>query len=197
MARVTTMTSSQRWAVFLDRDGVLTEAHMRSGVAGSARSISELTILPGAGESTRVLRELGAMVFVVTNQPDVARGLLDEADLLEMNAILVAELDIDGVRVCTHTGSDGCECRKPKPGMMTSLGDEFDIDLSRSVVVGDRWVDVQAGRSAGAHTILVQHPHSWAPTSAGAPPADLAPDVVVRDISHAAAVISSMQSSTW
>jgi len=190
------VTGATNWAVFLDRDGVLTEPVMRVGVAGSARSVSELVLLPGARDATHSLRALGAMVFVVTNQPDVARGQLDELELQAMNAVLLENLDIDEIRVCPHAEIDGCKCRKPRPGMLTSLAVEFDIDLTQSVIVGDRWVDIQAGRDAGTRTILVDYPHSWDKTSAGEPPSDLSADDVVADINAAASVIAFMRLRT-
>jgi D-glycero-D-manno-heptose 1,7-bisphosphate phosphatase len=139
---------------------------------------------------------MGAMVFVVTNQPDVARGHLGDVELQMMNAVLFDEFEIDGIRVCPHAEVDGCECRKPQPGMLKSLADEFGIDLALSVMVGDRWVDIQAGHLAGTRTILVKHPHSWNATSAGSPPVDLLPDAVVADIASAVSAIVAMRSSS-
>jgi D-glycero-D-manno-heptose 1,7-bisphosphate phosphatase len=139
---------------------------------------------------------MGAMVFVVTNQPDVARGRLGDVELQMMNAVLFDELEIDGIRVCPHAEVDGCECRKPQPGMLKSLADEFGVDLALSVMVGDRWVDIQAGHLAGTRTILVEYPHSWKATSAGSPPVDLLPDAVVSDIAAAVSAIAAMRSSS-
>jgi D-glycero-D-manno-heptose 1,7-bisphosphate phosphatase len=185
------MNRVDRWAVFLDREGVITDPFIQAGVARSPLSASELVLLPGAVEATRSLRAMGALVFIVTNQPDVARGRLEVVELQAMNAVLLDALAIDAIRVCPHDVIDVCDCRKPRPGMLTSLADEFDIDLARSVMVGDRWVDIQAGRLAGAQTILVEYPHSWKPTAAGSPPVDLRPDAIVPDVSAAVSVVAS------
>jgi D-glycero-D-manno-heptose 1,7-bisphosphate phosphatase len=181
-----------RWAVFLDRDGVLTEATVADGAAGSPLLASELRVMAGAQEAVAALADLGARVFVVTNQPDVARGTLALRELATMNHFVRDRLRVHDIRACPHDGTDGCACRKPKPGMLDDLAREWHVDLAASWTVGDRWVDIAAGRAAGTRTILVERPYSWAPTAAGSPPAALAADYVVADVTEAAALIARM-----
>ena len=181
-----------RWAVFFDRDGVLTDAPVVEGQALSPSTTHDLVILPGAREAVALVHSLGALALVVTNQPDVARGSLDPEELDRMHDRLTRELSLDAVRVCPHDGVD--RCRKPAPGMLLDLATEHGVDLRSSYMIGDRWVDIAAGRAVHATTILVEHPYSWQTTSAGAPAVDLAPDHRVRDVFAAAQIIDNLES---
>ena len=171
------------WAVFLDRDGVLTGA--ASGDPVPLRA-DDLRVLPEAAKAVALLHGLGGLVFVVTNQPDVARGGLAPAELELMHERLVGELGVDGVRTCPHDNESGCACRKPAPGLLLELAIEHGVTLEESWMVGDRWVDIAAGRAAGVRTILVERQGSWAATSTGLPPPGLHPDAVVTDVLAAA-----------
>jgi D-glycero-D-manno-heptose 1,7-bisphosphate phosphatase len=177
------------WGVFFDRDGVLTRAPVVDGVAGSPTVADEMDILPGAHEAVAFLRRAGAMLFVVTNQPDVGRGLLDRSELDAMHDHLRHTLGIDDIADCPHDGAARCACRKPNPGMIVDLATRWDIDLAASWTIGDRWVDIAAGRAAGTRTALVARDYSNAATSAGEPPADLRADLTVADVHEAAMAI--------
>ena len=146
-----------RAAVFLDRDGVLNEAVVVDGRPHPPASLDELRTLPGVAEACRRLSGAGFTLIVVTNQPDIARGTVDEALVRAMNDRLQAELGLDTVMVCPHDDGDGCACRKPRPGMLLEAGRRWDVDLRRSVMVGDRWRDVEAGQAAGTRTVFVDH----------------------------------------
>jgi D-glycero-D-manno-heptose 1,7-bisphosphate phosphatase len=142
-------------AVFLDRDGVLTEAKTLDGVPQSPRLASELAILPEAGPACRALAEAGLKLVCVTNQPEIARKNLDPAEVEAMNEILQRELGLDEVVVCPHDDADGCDCRKPLPGMIVDAAERLGVDLAASFTVGDRWRDVDAGRAAGTVTVFI------------------------------------------
>jgi D-glycero-D-manno-heptose 1,7-bisphosphate phosphatase len=149
------MGSALNAAVFLDRDGVLTEAKVLDGVPQSPRLASELAILPEAGPACRALAEAGLRLVCVTNQPEIARKNLDPAELAVMNEILQRELGLDEVVVCPHDDPDGCDCRKPLPGMILDSAARLQIDLAASFTVGDRWRDVDAGKAAGTRTVFI------------------------------------------
>jgi D-glycero-D-manno-heptose 1,7-bisphosphate phosphatase len=166
-----------RRAVFLDRDGVLNRAP-------TPRTLLELQVLPGVPEALRLLGEAGFLRIVVTNQPDVARGLQSRAGVEEIHRALASQLPLDDVLTCFHDDSDGCECRKPKPGLLTRAAASHDIDLARSFLVGDRGVDIAAGRAAGCTTFLVPSP------SPGK--GDGGPDHRVRDLLEAAQRIRAL-----
>jgi D-sedoheptulose 7-phosphate isomerase len=144
-------------AVFLDRDGVLNHVVPRDGLAGSPRELAELTLVPGAGEAVGRLRAAGFLTLVVTNQPDLARGLLlpDVHDAI-MERVRGA-VGPDDMAACPHDDADRCACRKPLPGMLTGLAARWGVSLEQSYVVGDGWKDMEAARAAGCRTILVRN----------------------------------------
>jgi D-glycero-D-manno-heptose 1,7-bisphosphate phosphatase len=143
-------------AVFIDRDGVINRAVVRDGRPYAPETLGEFELLPGVPEAMAVLRAAGFRLIVVTNQPDVGAGRQSQEVVESMHAQLRKTLPIDDVRVCYHTDADGCDCRKPKPGMLLAAARDWDIDLRASTMVGDRWRDVGAGRAAGCKTILVE-----------------------------------------
>lgn len=146
---------SGRLAIFLDRDGVLNDVVWRDGKPASPRTVDELRIADGAAEAVRAMRAAGYLTFVVTNQPDVRRGKMTAQALDAIHAALIRTVPVDEVRACLHDNIDACDCRKPKAGMLLDLAARWNIDLSASWMVGDMDRDVQCGRAAGAHTVLL------------------------------------------
>lgn len=140
-------------AVFLDRDGVLNSAYVRGGKPYPPASVDELEIPGDVLPALERLRAAGYRLVVVTNQPDVARGTQRREVVEAINTRLAAALPLDEVRVCCHDDGDDCGCRKPRPGLLLR---EPAHDLARSVVVGDRWRDIEAGRRARVRaTVLI------------------------------------------
>lgn len=144
-----------RRAVFLDRDGVITRSNTRDGRPYAPTSLDDFEILPDAPEALRKLREAGYLNLVVTNQPDITTGKQSPDVLAAMHDRLLAELAIDAIRVCVHVDVDGCDCRKPKPGMLVDLAGEWKVDLAGSWMVGDRWRDIEAGQAAGCRCCFI------------------------------------------
>ena len=145
--------------VFLDRDGVINRAYVRDGVSRPPASAGALEILPGVPEALGRLRRAGFRLVVVTNQPDVARGTQTREAVEAIHTRLMAALPLDEIRVCYHDDADECPCRKPKIGLLIQGPP---ADLAASIMVGDRWRDVEAGRRAGCATVFVE---SGAPES--------------------------------
>ena len=141
-----------RRAVFLDRDGVINRSLIRDGKPYAPTEASEFVLLPGVAEALDQLRRGGFLNIVVTNQPDLSTGRQRREDLDALHARLMAELAIDAVKTCGHVDADGCDCRKPKPGLLLEAAREFGIDPGASFMVGDRWRDVAAGQRAGCKT---------------------------------------------
>ena len=142
-------------AIFLDRDGVLNRTMFRDRKPIPPQSLDELQILPGVPEALNNLKAAGYGLVVVTNQPDVARGITTMAMVGQLHRFLASQLPIDEFRVCAHDDGDRCTCRKPKPGLLLAAPL---YDVANSVMVGDRWRDVDAGRAAGCKaTILVDY----------------------------------------
>lgn len=149
-----------RAAVYLDRDGVINRAFLREGTPHPPDTLEDLEILPGVPEALRALKDHGYLTVVVTNQPDVARGTATRALVDAIHHRLRSELPLDAILACFHDSVDACDCRKPKPGMLLQAAHDFDIDLSSSFMVGDRWSDMQAGQRAGCRTVFVDYNYS-------------------------------------
>lgn len=143
-------------AIFLDRDGVIVENR-----SDYVKSINEVQFLSGVLEAMAQAARLDCLFVVVTNQSVVGRGLLTGPDLAAINAhihqlIVAAGGRVDGWYVCPHLPEAGCDCRKPKPGLLLSAAADLHLDLRASVMIGDAVSDVQAGQAAGARAILVR-----------------------------------------
>jgi histidinol-phosphate phosphatase family domain/HAD-superfamily hydrolase, subfamily IIIA len=143
-------------AVFLDRDGVINRAFVRDGKPYPPASVDALEVLAGVPDALRKLREAGFLSIVITNQPDVARGVQTRDVVEAMNARLTSELPIDEVLACYHDG-DTCDCRKPKPGALLDAAQRHGVELTRSFMVGDRWRDIEAGQRAGCRCLFVDN----------------------------------------
>ena len=144
-------------ALLLDRDGVINRAIIREGRPYPPASVAEFEILPGVIEALTRSRALGFFNIVITNQPDVARGLQRRETVEAFNTVLVQTLPIDDIFVCYHDDADGCDCRKPLPGLVFQAAEKYELDLARSYVIGDRWRDIETGFAAGCRTILVDY----------------------------------------
>lgn len=142
-------------AVFLDRDGVLTRALVRDGKAYAPVTPDEMEIDADAPAALARLKAAGFLLVVVTNQPDVGRGVTRREDVETMHATLRAALPLDAIYVCYHDNRDNCDCRKPRPGMLLDAARDHDIDTAASFMVGDRWRDVDAGAAAGCQTVWI------------------------------------------
>ncbi|NLJ80037.1 MAG: HAD family hydrolase [Firmicutes bacterium] len=143
-------------AVFLDRDGVIN----KSVDSRPPNNAAELELLPGVPEAIRRLHQEGFLVFVVTNQGGVALGYMSKEDLAQIHQKMLAQIEAKGgkiteVRACTHRPGSDCSCRKPNPGMLLSLAAKYNLNLKKSYLVGDREVDLQAGKAAGTTTIFI------------------------------------------
>jgi D-glycero-D-manno-heptose 1,7-bisphosphate phosphatase len=146
-----------RPAVFLDRDGVLIDTHLVDGVTRPPADVAAMRVLPGVDAALERLRAAGFALIVVTNQPDVRRGLQRRERVLAINDALQARFAFDAVQVCFHDTLDDCDCRKPKPGLLLDAARALDLDLRVSYMVGDRPTDIEAGRRAGCRTVCVTH----------------------------------------
>lgn len=152
-------------AIFLDRDGTINK------YKGFLRSVDELELIDGVPESVKRINDLGYLAIVVTNQPVIARGEISFEELEEIHNKMETLLGkegayIDAIYYCPHhphKGYEGerpelkvdCECRKPKPGMLLEAARNFNIDLSKSWMVGDGENDIRAGQNAGCKTALI------------------------------------------
>jgi D-glycero-D-manno-heptose 1,7-bisphosphate phosphatase len=144
-----------RSAVFLDRDGVINRAFVHHGRPYPPASLRDLEVLPQVAGALSALKARGYPLIVVTNQPDVARGRISRESVESIHERLMRDLDLDAILTCFHDNADACDCRKPKPGLLFQAAHDFDIDLSSSFMVGDRWRDMEAGKRAGCRTLYI------------------------------------------
>jgi D-glycero-D-manno-heptose 1,7-bisphosphate phosphatase len=145
-----------RQAVFLDRDGVIIENR-----PDHVKNWAEVDFLEGAMSALRRLSQTPLAIVVVSNQGAVGRGLLDETTMWELQQRIVAEVAQHGGRIdasylCPHHPDDGCDCRKPSPGMLQQAAREHQLDLRHSWLVGDAVTDLQAAQAAGVRGIMVR-----------------------------------------
>jgi D-glycero-D-manno-heptose 1,7-bisphosphate phosphatase len=154
---VTEAFLARKPTIILDRDGVLNHKPPR---AEYVRNWNEFKWISGAMTALRALKAARYRVIIVSNQAGVARGAMTEADLLEIHRNMAREVALEGGRIdaiyyCPHNWDDGCECRKPKPGMLLQAQHDFNLDLSRTPFVGDDERDAQAAEAAGCPSVLV------------------------------------------
>jgi len=142
-------------AIFLDRDGVINKVILRDGKPNSPRTLEEFVFNDGIKEVVYIMKELGYKVFIVSNQPDFARGEISQDTLERMSKKMRFELPLDDIFICLHDDHHDCLCRKPKPGMLMRAAEKWGIDLSSSFMIGDTWKDTEAGKAAGCRTILL------------------------------------------
>ena len=146
----------KRRAFFLDRDGVVIEQiHYLADPA-------QVALIPGVAAAIRAIREHGDLAVVITNQSGVGRGYFTMAAVDAVHRRMVELLraegaELDDIRICPHAPEENCSCRKPLPGLFLAAAQALDIDLGRSVMVGDRRSDLDSGVNAGcAASILVR-----------------------------------------
>jgi len=161
-------------AVFLDRDGVVNELVLNpaTGEYEPPHSPNDLILFPDVIESLRILQDAGLELFLVSNQPDYAKGKTSLETIQAVHTRLDQILKANGIHFreyyyCFHHPngivpgySFACECRKPKSYFLMKAASDHDIDLENSWMVGDRDSDIECGKSAGTRTIMIDEPHS-------------------------------------
>lgn len=142
-------------AIFLDRDGTLNDS------VGYVNHPSRFRPFPFTVDAIRLIRDEGYLAVIVTNQSGIGRGFMSEELLASIHEdfqsrLKTAGTGLDGIYHCPHQPSDGCECRKPKSGMLLRARDDLDIALEASWIVGDTITDLEAGWAVGAKGALVK-----------------------------------------
>jgi D-glycero-D-manno-heptose 1,7-bisphosphate phosphatase len=184
---VTRSPATTRRFVLVDRDGTINEE------VDHLDDPDHLALIPGSAAAIRRLREIGLGIVVVTNQAQIGRGLLSEERLAaiheRLNSLLAADgAEVDAILHCPHPPEDGCDCRKPAPGMALEAAARFGFDPGRAFVVGDHAGDVGMGRAVGATTFLVLTGHGTEERAR----AEGSADHVVADLAGAADIITSL-----
>ena len=149
----------KRPAVFIDRDGTISEE------VGYVNHPSRFRVFPYSAEAIRILNDNGWLAILITNQAGVARGYFSEDLIVNVHDRLKSDLEnaqLDAIYYCAHHPSVGeppyrfdCDCRKPKPGLIDRAAKDFEIEMSASWMVGDRYGDVELARNAGLRSAFV------------------------------------------
>jgi D-glycero-D-manno-heptose 1,7-bisphosphate phosphatase len=147
-------------AVFLDRDGVLNRSILVDGVPTPPSCAGDVEILGGVVEAIQILINLDFVPVVVTNQPDVARGVASQAQIEAINECIGAVTNIKYFYTCFHDDSDHCDCRKPAPGLLLQAAKDLGLDTHQSIMIGDRWRDITAGQAAGCQTFFIDYSYA-------------------------------------
>lgn len=184
-------------AVFLDRDGTINEE------MGYINHVSRFKIFKFVPEAIKILNNAGYLVIVVTNQSGLARGYFDENLINMLHASLLKKVQkesakIDAIYFCPHHPTEGiqryrinCDCRKPKPGMIKQAQKEFDINLNKSIMIGDRYKDVEFGKQLGLKTIMVLTGYGLGEYTFQRHLWNEQPDLVCNNLLEAAQIIKS------
>ncbi len=148
-------------AVFIDRDGTISEE------VGYINHVSRFTLFPYSASAVKRLNQNGWLAIITTNQAGVARGYFSEKMVKDVHQRLTDALEqsgakLDAIYYCAHHPSLGdppyrldCDCRKPRPGLISRAARDLDIDLSESWMVGDRYSDIEVARNAGVKSAFV------------------------------------------
>jgi D-glycero-D-manno-heptose 1,7-bisphosphate phosphatase len=184
-------------AVFIDRDGTISEE------VGYINHTSRFRLFSYSAAAIKQLHENGYLAIVITNQAGVARGYFSEDMVQQIHERMIMEIEaggakLDAIYYCAHHPSVGdapyrldCDCRKPKPGLLLRAAAEFDINLSNSWMVGDRYSDIELAANAGVKCVLVLSGYGrgeWEHQRNNWP---IQPDLVAEDLLEAVSLIAS------
>jgi D-glycero-D-manno-heptose 1,7-bisphosphate phosphatase len=187
----------KRRAVFIDRDGTLSEE------VGYINHVSRFRLFPYAASAIKHLNENGWLAIVITNQAGVARGYFSEDTIHAVHKAMTNELksngaQLDAIYYCAHHPSVGeppyrldCDCRKPKPGLISRAVKDFGISLEESWMVGDRYSDVELARNAAINSMFVMSGYGRGEWEHQRPNWTEQPDLVAEDLLAAVRLIVS------
>tara|TARA_B000000565_G_C23686867_1_gene340417 strand:- start:260 stop:793 length:534 start_codon:yes stop_codon:yes gene_type:complete len=144
-------------AIFFDRDGVLIKAKVKSGKPFAVNDNNNIEFTTNEISLFKKLKLQGYYLFLFTNQPDVARGIVSKNIVDIINAKVAKRYLLDDVFVCYHDDIDNCLCRKPKDGLITTAKEKYDLNLEKSFVIGDRWRDIDAAENSKCKSIFIDH----------------------------------------
>lgn len=149
--------------VFLDRDGVLNHTKVRHGKPFAPTSFDDFELYDDVDVSLELLKSLGFLLIVITNQPDVGNQKVGRDVVEAMHEYVLSRTPVDAVFACFHAQDEGCSCRKPKPGLLYAASFQHFVMPSISYMVGDRYSDIAAGNGFGCRSILIDRSYREPP----------------------------------
>jgi len=171
---------NKRKAIFLDRDGTIIETKIsKKKLPKAIKKLRECKIYPSTKKILNKLKE-NFLLFIITNQPDVARKKNLKKNVIEINKYLKNRLPIKRIYTC-YCDNNKCKYRKPNIGMLKDASKKYKIDLTKSFVIGDRWKDIEAGKQAKCKTIFIERNYSEKLKSK--------PNYLIKDISEIKKII--------
>ncbi len=141
--------------IFLDRDGVINEVVFRGDIVSSPQTLEEFSFKQDIKEFINRFNKKKEF-YVITNQPDISRGLLDPSELEKMHKMISSELGIEKISYCPHTKEDGCNFRKPKPGMINKYIFDLKLDKAKCLMIGDTENDALAAKNSNISSVLIR-----------------------------------------
>ena len=142
-------------AIFLDRDGVINFTKIIRGKPYAPKYYKDFRIFSNTEKCLNSIKQMGFLAIVITNQPDIGNKKTSHLEVKKMHDKLYSLKTIDKIYVCPHSQLENCVCRKPSPYLFFSAKKEFNIDMKKSWMIGDRYTDIQAGNVAGLKTIFI------------------------------------------
>lgn len=142
-------------AIFFDRDGVLTVPKIIKNKTYAPRKLADFELYPETKKCVPSLRKAGYKIIVITNQPDIANNLITVSELNKMHLKLNNEILIDQIYTCMHNKFENCECRKPKAGMLIKAIKDYNINVNKSYLIGDRYSDIEAAKKIKCKSIFI------------------------------------------
>ncbi|MDQ7799452.1 MAG: HAD-IIIA family hydrolase [Candidatus Edwardsbacteria bacterium] len=146
--------------IFLDRDGTINEIIFRDSKATSPRSVEEFRLRDDFIRFHERAASLGKDLFIISNQPEIPRGLIDRGFLEQVDLMIRAACRIKDASYCLHDDGDGCDCRKPEPGMINRMIEKHALLKDETIMIGDTWKDVAAGKAAGVKTVMLRRDYN-------------------------------------
>tara|TARA_B100001057_G_scaffold469929_1_gene530733 strand:+ start:1398 stop:1913 length:516 start_codon:yes stop_codon:yes gene_type:complete len=143
-------------SIFLDRDGVLIRIKKQNNKPYSVDNFDKVSIIYETKKTLKKLKK-DFLLIMVTNQPNVSRGLISRSEVIKTNNFIKKKFDLDDIYCCFHDDKHNCECRKPKAGMLIKAKKKWGINLKKSILVGDRKKDIDAGKKVGCKNFFIDY----------------------------------------
>lgn len=146
--------------IFLDRDGIINNVVIRNSKVESPRNFNEFSVKDDFRVFYDQVAHRDVNLFVVSNQPDISRGLMSQNELNLITDKLKEEFDFKEILYCLHDDKDACYCRKPNPGMITKIMEKYNLKANDTILIGDSWKDIEAGKNSNIKTVFLSQPYN-------------------------------------